>query len=183
MRYLLKWSQLSYLKADASKVHKKVLAVLVLYLLSGIHILVCLSTECSTKFICVSKIIAHHFPGWVENLKLRPCIYINSCSLLLAKNMFFRKQKFDVKQLKLTKIILDVKELKINRFIKSVLKLVVSSMVHLRYLAMPLNEVDSLFLSVTKGLPLINQSKHRPVEKLWIMQHLVLTRFRWPLLT
>ena len=109
--------------------------------------------------------------------------------------MFFRKQKFDVKQLKLTKfifdikqlkikkIILDVKELKINRFIKSVLKLVVSSMVHLRYLAMPLNEVDSLFLSVTKGLPLINQSKHRPVEKLWIMQHLVLTRFRWPLLT
>ena len=47
---------------------------------------------------------------------------------------------------------------------------------------MPLNEVDSLSFSVTKGLPLINQSKHRPVPKLWIMQHLVLTQFRWPLL-
>ena len=108
--------------------------------------------------------------------------------------MFFRKQKLDVKQLKLTKFIfdvkqlkikkfiLDVKQLKMKRFIKSVLKVVVSSVVHLRYLAMPLNEVDSLSLSVTKGLPLINQSKHRPVPKLWIMQHLVLTQFCWPLL-
>ena len=31
--------------------------------------------------------------------------------------MFFRKQKFDVKQLKLNKFIFDVKQLKINKFI------------------------------------------------------------------
>ena len=42
--------------------------------------------------------------------------------------------------------------------------------------------VDSCSLLVTKGLALINQSKHRPVQKLWIMQHVLLPRLRWPLL-
>ena len=42
--------------------------------------------------------------------------------------------------------------------------------------------VDSCSLSVTKGLALINQSKYRPVQKLWIMQHVLLPRLRWPLL-
>ena len=35
---------------------------------------------------------------------------------------------------------------------------------------------------VTKGLALINQSKYRPVQKLWIMHHLLLPRMHWPLL-
>ena len=42
---------------------------------------------------------------------------INNCSLLLAKNMFLGKQKFDVKQLKLNKFLFDNKQLKINKFI------------------------------------------------------------------
>ena len=37
--------------------------------------------------------------------------------------MFFRKQKFDVKQLKLNKFIFDVKQLKINKFIFDVKQL------------------------------------------------------------
>ena len=53
--------------------------------------------------------------------------------------MFFGKQKFDVKQLKLNKFIFDVKQLKINkvtfdveqlkmnRFIKSILHLIIST--------------------------------------------------------
>ena len=35
---------------------------------------------------------------------------------MIAKNMFFGEQKFDVKQLKLNKFIVDVKQLKINKF-------------------------------------------------------------------
>ena len=41
--------------------------------------------------------------------------------------MFFGKQKFDVKQLKLNKFIFDVKQLKMNRFIKSILDLIIST--------------------------------------------------------
>ena len=64
---------------------------------------------------------------------------MNVRSLLLEKNMFFGKQKFNVKQLKLNKFIFDVKQLKINKFtfdvkqlkmnifIKSILDLIVST--------------------------------------------------------
>ena len=41
--------------------------------------------------------------------------------------MFFGKQKFDVKQLKLNKFIFDVKQLKMNRFIKSISDLIIST--------------------------------------------------------
>ena len=53
--------------------------------------------------------------------------------------MFFRKQKFDIKQLKLNKFIFgvkqlktekftfDVKQLRMNRFIKSILDLIISA--------------------------------------------------------
>ena len=42
--------------------------------------------------------------------------------------MFFGKQKFDVKQLKLNKFIFDVKQLKMNKFIKSISQLIVSTL-------------------------------------------------------
>ena len=42
--------------------------------------------------------------------------------------MFFGKQKFDVKQLKLNKFIFDVKQLKMNRFIKSISDLIISTL-------------------------------------------------------
>ena len=53
--------------------------------------------------------------------------------------MFFRKQKFDIKQLKLNKFIFgvkqlktkkftfDVKQLRMNKFIKSILDLIISA--------------------------------------------------------
>ena len=41
--------------------------------------------------------------------------------------MFFGKQKFDVKQLKLNKFIFDVKQLKMNRFITSISDLIIST--------------------------------------------------------
>ena len=45
------------------------------------------------------------------------------------------------------------------------------------------HQVDNLlFLSVNKGLALINKSKHRPVQKLWILEYLLLPQLRWPLL-
>ena len=59
---------------------------------------------------------------------------------LLAKNIFSRKQKFDlkqlklnksilcVKQLKINKLIFDVKQLKMNRFIKSISDLIISTL-------------------------------------------------------
>ena len=43
------------------------------------------------------------------------------------------------------------------------------------------NLVDSLSLSVTKGLGQF-KTMHRPVQKLWIMQHLLLPWLLWPLL-
>ena len=41
--------------------------------------------------------------------------------------MFFGKQKFDVKQLKLNKFIFDVKQMKMSRFIKSISDLIIST--------------------------------------------------------
>ena len=52
---------------------------------------------------------------------------MNNRSLLFVKSMFFEKQKFDVKQLKLNKFIFDVKQLKMNRFIKSISDLIIST--------------------------------------------------------
>ena len=41
----------------------------------------------------------------------------NSCSRLLEKYIFLKKQKFDVKQLKNNKCLFNVKQLKMNVFI------------------------------------------------------------------
>ena len=41
----------------------------------------------------------------------------NSSSLLLAKYIFFEKQKVDVKQLKIDKFIINAKQLKKSKFI------------------------------------------------------------------
>ena len=41
---------------------------------------------------------------------------------------------------------------------------------------------ESLIEALAKSLKLINNSKHRGVHKLWIMQHLLIPRLRWPLL-
>ena len=41
--------------------------------------------------------------------------------------MFFRKQKFDVKQLKIYKFISNVKQLKINKFIEYIWQLIIST--------------------------------------------------------
>ena len=40
--------------------------------------------------------------------------------------MFFEKQKFDIKQLKINKFMLNVKPLKTNKFIKSIWQLIIS---------------------------------------------------------
>ena len=48
---------------------------------------------------------------------------INSHSLLFAKDIFFGKQKFDIKKLKLNKFIFDAKQLKRNKFIFDVKEL------------------------------------------------------------
>ena len=51
--------------------------------------------------------------------------------------------------------------------------------------------MDYIFLSVvqlcfslalTKGLNLISNSGHRAVQKLWILQHILIPCLRWPLL-
>ena len=53
------------------------------------------------KTFYFSKITGYHFPGWFQNPKLKRHVLssINSHSLLFTKDMFFGKQKFDVKQL------------------------------------------------------------------------------------
>ena len=43
-------------------------------------------------------------------------------------------------------------------------------------------EADSLSLALTKGLALISNTGDRAVQKLWILQHLLVPRLRWPLL-
>ena len=43
------------------------------------------------------------------------------------KYMFLRKQKFDVKQLKMNKFIFDFKQLKMNKFIKSSSQFIIST--------------------------------------------------------
>ena len=108
-------------------VAQKIRAVLVLYLLSGIRILVCLYTGCGTsKFICVSKITGHHFRGWVENPKLKTPVHKQEFSSACTKYVL-RKTKIYIKQLKLNKFIFDVKQLKMNRFIKSILDFIIST--------------------------------------------------------
>ena len=41
---------------------------------------------------------------------------------------------------------------------------------------------DTLSSALTKGLDLTSNSGHRAVQKLWILQHLLVPRLRWPLL-
>ena len=41
---------------------------------------------------------------------------------------------------------------------------------------------QALTQALYEGLNLINKSKHRAVHKLWIFQHLLIPRLRWPLL-
>ena len=121
------------LEAEALLGPQKIQAVLVPYLLSGIYILVCSCTGvfilvCSVpqKFICVSKITGHHFPGSVENPKLRTRIHKQPFSSA-CKKYVLRKTKVVVKQLKLNKFIFDIKQFKMNRFIKSISDLIIST--------------------------------------------------------
>ena len=118
---------------------QKIRAVLVLYLLSGICILVCSCTGCGNSkiYLCLEDNRSSFSRlSWKPETKDAS---INIRSLLLAKNMFLGKQKFEVKQLKLNKFIFDVKQLKINkfmfdvrqlkmnRFIKSISDLIIST--------------------------------------------------------
>ena len=83
--------------------------------------------------ICVPKSSLGSLQGRVYHITLlrsESFIYrvsINSHFLLFAKDVFFGKQKFDVKQLKLNKFIFDVKQLKMNKFIKYILQLIIST--------------------------------------------------------
>ena len=52
---------------------------------------------------------------------------MNSRSLLLANDMFYEKQNFDIKQLKMNKFIFDVKQLKMNKYIQSFWQLIIST--------------------------------------------------------
>ena len=53
--------------------------------------------------------------------------------------MFFGKQKFPVKLLKINKFIFNVKQLKMNKFIKSILQLIISTLnAMLEVLSLPL---------------------------------------------
>ena len=44
------------------------------------------------------------------------------------------------------------------------------------------NQIEKVKLALSKGLALIDKSKHRPVHKVWILQHALIPRLRWPLL-
>ena len=44
------------------------------------------------------------------------------------------------------------------------------------------DQIKSFSLAVSKGLSLIDKSPHRGVHKVWILQHLLVPRLRWPLL-
>ena len=125
------------LKVEAPLGPQKIRAVLVLYFLSGICILVCSCTGCGTSkiYLCLEDNRSSF-----SRLSWKPeRASINIRSLLLAKNMFFGKQKFDVKQLKLNRFIFevkrlkihkfmfDVKQLKMSRFIKSISDLIIST--------------------------------------------------------
>ena len=57
------------------------------------------------------------FPGWVYNPKLRMRVHKQPFSSA-CKRYDFKKQKFDVKQLKMNKFTFDVKQLKINQLTK-----------------------------------------------------------------
>ena len=43
-------------------------------------------------------------------------------------------------------------------------------------------QADSLTLALTKGLRFISNSGHCAAQKLWILQHILVSRIRWPLL-
>ena len=127
VRDLAIWSKPRYLKAEALQVPQKVHAVLVYYLLSGIHILVYSCTGCGT-----SKIYLHlennrlSFSRFSLKSETKGLLWTRF-SLLVAKDMVFEKQKLDVKQLKMNKFMSDVKQLEMNRFIKSIWQFIIST--------------------------------------------------------
>ena len=111
MQFLPKWSKPRYLKAVAPHVPQIVWTVLVWCLLSGIRILI------------------YSFTGWFTS-KIYLWLEDNRSSfshVSLKSETFFRKQKFDVKQLKINKFIFNVKQLKMRKFIKSIWPLINSA--------------------------------------------------------
>ena len=76
--------------------------------------------------LCVSKITAHHFPGVVQNPKLRTLVHKQRFSST-SERYVFRKTKFYVKQLKIKKFILDIKQLKMNKSIIPMWQLIIST--------------------------------------------------------
>ena len=128
-----------YLKAEASSSPQKIRAVLVLYLLSGIPILVCSWTGCGTSkiYLCL-KDSRSSFSWWVENPKLRAHVhehpfssarkrYVIWKTKTCIKQLKLNKFLIDVKQLKINKVIFDDKQLKMNRFIKSFSDFIIST--------------------------------------------------------
>ena len=54
-----------------------------------------------------------------------------------------------------------------------------------RYITYKVNDkhqAEEFSQTVSKGLSLIDKSCHRGIEKVWILQHLLVPRLRWPLL-
>ena len=54
-----------------------------------------------------------------------------------------------------------------------------------RFISFDLKDTDQIkafSLAVSKGLSLIDKSFHRGIHKVWILQHLLIPRLRWPLL-
>ena len=78
---------------------------------------------------------------------------INSRFLLFAKDVFFRKQKFDVKQLKLNKFVFDVKQLKMNKFIFVVKQLKMNKFI--KYISQLLISTSNATLEVTSLRPCV----------------------------
>ena len=66
------------------------------------------------------KFISTSGKPWLDRLKIFTVASINSRCLLLAKDMIFGKQTFDVKQLNINKFRSDVKQSTMNKLISDV---------------------------------------------------------------
>ena len=44
------------------------------------------------------------------------------------------------------------------------------------------NQIETVSKAISTAINLIDKSKHRGVHKVWILQHLLIPRLRWPLL-
>ena len=99
LSYRIYWNGLNggYLKAEVLQVPPKVRTVLVRYLLSGIRILVYSCTGCGTSkiYLCLED----NRSSFTRVSLKSETKSINSGFLLIAKDMIFGKQKFDVEQL------------------------------------------------------------------------------------